>query len=83
MSDNITAQWAREQANEILGKKVSEELDKCETAIVLAVGRNEMTCSVSIYAHEKTLSELRNRGFKVKQHDGYDQRDPAYIQINW
>ena len=83
MSDNITAQWAREQANEILGKKVSEELDKCETAIRNAVKRNEMTCSVSIYAHEKTLSELTKRGFKVKQHEGYDQRDPAYIQINW
>lgn len=83
MSDNITAEWARKEANEVLGKKVSEELDRCETAIVLAVKQNKMTCSVSLCPHEKTTLELSKRGFKVIEHPEHNQREPGYITINW
>ena len=83
MSDNVTAEWARKEANEILGEKVSKQLDQCETAIVSAVKRNEMSCNVTIYPHEKTIAELTKRGFKTKEHNGYDQRDPDYITISW
>ena len=77
----INAKWARSQSEKILGERVQNELNKCEQAIKNACTRNEFSCWVGLYAHEKTINELSNRGFKVKQHD--DQRDGSSLQISW
>lgn len=78
---DINAEWARNQANKVLGDRVQAELAKCESAIKNAANRNEMSCYVGFYAHEKTIQELTNRGFKVKQYD--DQRDGSSLHISW
>jgi hypothetical protein len=40
-----------------------------------------MNCIVSIYAESLTMSELRKRGFVVKQED--TQIDGSWLTINW
>ena len=77
----INAEWARNQANKVLGERVYTELNKCEQAIKNAANENEMSCGIGIYAHKKTIEELTKRGFKVEQYD--DQRDGSYLSISW
>jgi len=77
----VTAKWAKETANGILGTKVKEQIEKCETNIIAAVKRNEMYCHVGIYADRLTIKELTSRGFECKQED--DQRNGSYLIIKW
>jgi hypothetical protein len=81
MDKQITADWARQQATAILGERVSKEIETCEQAIKQAVTKNEMSCYVSIYAHQNTIKELTSRGFEVKQHS--DQREGNSLHIKW
>lgn len=81
MDKTITAEWARNEANRVIGERVAKELNTCENAIKQAVSKNEMGCYVGIYAHQKTIQELTSRGFDVKQHD--DQRDGSSVYIKW
>ena len=78
---DINAEWARNQANKVLGDRVQAELSNCESTIKNAANRNEMSCYVGIYAHSKTIQELRSRGFEVKQYD--DQREGSSLYISW
>lgn len=82
MDKKVTAQWARETAETVLGKKVEAELEECEKKIREAVIENKMTTTIySFYGQSKTVQELESRGFKVKQHD--DQRDGSSLTISW
>jgi hypothetical protein len=81
MKEEITAEWARKTAQAILGEKVSKQIETCLNAIESAVKKNEMSCTVGIYADKLTIQELNKRGFTVKSHD--DQRDGSYIDISW
>lgn len=83
MDGKITAEWARNHANNILGVKVKMQLEQCERGINAAVKINKMSCDISMYAESLTIKELTSRGFTCKQQDGYDQRDPAYLNIKW
>ena len=77
----INANWARNESNNILGVRITKEISECDDAIKFAVRKNEMSCYVNLYAHARTVEDLRKRGFVVKQHD--DQRDGSSLQINW
>lgn len=81
MRENITADWARKTAESILGEKINKQIDICLTAIEEAVKRNEMGCSIGIYADAIVVKELNKRGFSVKQYN--DQRDGSYLTISW
>tara|TARA_R110000772_G_scaffold17946_3_gene49990 strand:+ start:140140 stop:140385 length:246 start_codon:yes stop_codon:yes gene_type:complete len=81
MDKTITAQWAKEASDKVLGQKVSLEIDKIENAIKAEVGRNGTYISLSFYGEKLTAEEFRNRGFTVTQSD--DQRDGSYITIRW
>ena len=80
---HINAEWAKEESNKVLSDKVTKQLNECLNSVELALKRDDDSASVTIYAHEKVKQILRNRGFKVNQFDGFDQRDPAYITIEW
>jgi|TARA_R110000824_G_scaffold291588_4_gene480093 hypothetical protein len=79
----ITAEWARETANVVIGKKVLEQISKCEDAVQIAVKKNEMSCNVFFSLESLTLKELTSRGFETKFNEGYDQRDSSYTTIKW
>lgn len=82
MDKEITAKWARETADSVLGKKVEAELEECEQRIKLAVKENKMSTTIyTFYGQPKTVKELESRGFKVKQYDS--QRDGASLTISW
>ena len=81
MDKNITAKWARETSQEILGKKVAAQLEGCEEAIKKAVSENKMSTQVTIYAEKMVLQELRSRGFSVTQTS--EQREGDWIVIHW
>lgn len=81
--NEITAQWARKTSQEVLGKKVNEQIDTCLSAIQIAVKKNELECSVSLYVENLTVKELEKRGFIIIKHSAMDQRDTDYITIKW
>ena len=80
--DKITAKWAREKSQEILGIKVQAELDGILVRIAEAVSNNKMLISSNSIS-EIVKKELTSRGFSIKYVPGYDQRDPSYYTINW
>tara|TARA_R110000796_G_scaffold27712_5_gene76213 strand:+ start:1359 stop:1625 length:267 start_codon:yes stop_codon:yes gene_type:complete len=82
MKESITADWAREYSSKVLSEKVTKQIEQCEKAIIAACDRNDMTCSVNIYPHELTVTELNKRGFKITKNEG-NQRDGIYMIINW
>lgn len=77
----VTAEWARKESTSILGEKVRQQITTCESNIIIAVKKNEMSCSVNMYADKLTIAELVKRGFTCKQYD--DQRDGSYLNISW
>lgn len=81
MEQNIDADWARNESNNILESKILFEIAICNDAIKSAVKKNEMMVYVQIYAHKRTIEDLKKHGFKVEQHDS--QHDGASLQINW
>lgn len=87
MSDKIrpdvTADWARKTSQEILSEKVKKEINYCLDTIVMAVKRNELSCSFNTTLDKLTIKNLENRGFKVDYHSGYDVREPAYHSVSW
>ena len=84
-NEQVTAKWARETAQGLLGDKVKAELDKCLKAITDAVTRNELSTSVGFTIHSLTEKELERRGFTVKEMGSFssDPREGPYIMISW
>jgi len=80
---DITAQWARETSQEVLGNKVNEQVLKCLSAIKIAVEQNKLSTDVTLWAEPLTIKELQKRGFVVVNHEEHSQRDPSYVSINW
>ena len=83
--DKITAEWARNTANTLLGEKIKKQIDTCLEAIEKAVARNEFSISVTITLDELVKQELTKRGFKVTYNEGdfRDQREGSYHTITW
>jgi len=80
-NNEITADWARKTAQSILGEKVRKELERCFSAIKIAVSNNQLSTTVSTYVDDLTKKELENRGFIVNKYS--DQRDGSYTTISW
>ena len=81
INENITAEWARKTANEILGEKVKEEIKRCLSSIEMAVKNNKMQVDVYQYVEELTKKDLINRGFKINFTD--NQIDGPCLTISW
>ena len=81
MKENVTAEWARKTAEEILGEKQQKALLKCLEAIESAVSNNKMSCSVYYYVDEFVIKDLKKRGFSVEKFS--DPRDGSSISISW
>ena len=79
--NNINAEWARKQADTILGEKVRKQINTCLDAIERAVANNQRSTGVGVYADTLTLEDLRKRGFTVTQYN--DERDGSYLSISW
>jgi len=80
-NEQVTAKWAREMAQGLLGEKIKTQLDKCLTAITDAVTRNELSTSVGCTIHPLTEKELEKRGFTIKKMS--DQREGSFVIISW
>ena len=80
-NDEITAKWAKETSQSILGVKIEKQINDCLQSIKNAVSRNEMSVNIDMYAEQLTKRELEKRGFNVTQHS--DQRDGSFLNINW
>jgi len=80
----VTANWARTTASEIMSEKSKTELIKCLQLIKEAVNRNEMSTSVSSIDN-LVKQELTKRGFKVQFYNvsSIDPREQSYYTINW
>ena len=78
----VTAKWARETANDILGKKVLNEIEKCENTIRAAVKKNEMSCNIFIILDNLTKKEFTARGFEIEYHKRHEQQDSSYYEIS-
>lgn len=82
MDKSITATWARKTAEEIYGKKVENQIIKCENAIKNAVASNKFSCSVYMSLESAAQKELRSRGFKIQIMNGRPMDDTFY-EISW
>lgn len=58
----VTAEWARNESNTVLSKKVLQQIEVCENSIKTAVARNDFSCSVGVYLHDLVVKELQSRG---------------------
>lgn len=81
MKENVTAEWAKKTAEQILGEKQQKSLLKCLSAIETAVNNNQMSASVYDYVDEVVIKDLKNRGFNVVKFS--DPRDGGSISISW
>lgn len=81
--DMITAEWARNKTNEVLGKKSMEQVNKCLDEIEIGANDGETSLDISFTPEEMTLKELKSRGFKVEVFPAHSQREPTYITIKW
>lgn len=80
----ITANWARTTASEIMSEKANNQLLDCLTRIKEAVSKNQM----SAYANsldDIVKKELTKRGFKIEfiNAGSIDPRDSSYYTISW
>ena len=80
-NNNVTAQWARNTAENILNEKINTEINKCLEAVKKGVSENKFTVSLLMYANTLTIKELEKRGFVVKQET--NQLDGSYLRISW
>jgi len=83
MKENITAQWARETAENKLSKLAEEQLDTCLTKIQEEVDRNGFSTSLYFTPEDKLVTELEKRGFTVKYHMAMYQKDEDSFTISW
>jgi len=82
VNDNeITAKWAKDTTQNVLGVKIEKQINDCLRGIKNAVSRNEMSVNIDMYADQLTKKELEKRGFKIRQHS--DQREGSFLNINW
>ena len=79
----VTADWARMRSKVVISDKVKTQLKQALESVKKAIGRDDNSASCGIYAHEKTLEILRQRGFKVTVHPSVSQRESSYITITW
>lgn len=82
MDKSITATWARKTAEEIYGKKVEDQISKCENAIKSAVNSNKFSCQVYMSLESATQKELGSRGFKIEMVNGRPM-DDSFYEISW
>jgi hypothetical protein len=78
---NVNAEWARKVANTEMSSTAAIQLEECLNKIKDAVGRNEMNAHLRIKVEPIVIKELKERGFKVAEHD--NQYDGASINITW
>jgi hypothetical protein len=84
MDKCITAKWAKETAEKVLGEKVKVELHKCEEAIRKAVKENKMSTTVYFRVHDLTKHVLvESRGFRVQSKYSTSQMDNDSTTISW
>lgn len=83
MDKSITADWARQTSEEIFGKKVEEQINKCENAIKNAVASNKFSCTVGLLLEERAKKELERRGFRLIKHNSNHPMESDYYEIHW
>ncbi len=83
MNKAITAEWARNTAEKILGEKAEEQITKCEHAIKSAVSSNESYCTIGLPLEDRAIRELEERGFKLSKNQSDHQMDNSYYEISW
>ena len=83
INPEITSEWARKQATEILSDKIVKQLQLCFGEITKAVKDNLFSTTVYMSPHIRTVEILQSRGFAIKVHNATNQRDEDYIEIKW
>lgn len=66
MKEEITAKWARETAENRLGKIAEGQLDTCLQKIKEAVEANLFYTSFYFTPEDRVAKELEKRGFQIK-----------------
>jgi len=79
-----TAKWAKAESEKVLGEKVKKEIEKCETAIKIAVRENKFETTLYFYPQDLTVYVLtENRGFKVDCKYGGQMDNGDTMKISW
>ena len=76
----VTANWAREQAETVMSEKAKTNLNDVLSAISKASTENKRVLHI-VGVHHLAVKELERRGFKVEFI--HDQRECDYYSIVW
>lgn len=82
MRDEITAQWAKETATNVLNNKIKDQINKVLNDIELSVKNNRFETTIYSDLHEFAIKDLESRGFKVVKSTYYQQDGQSY-KISW
>ena len=77
----VTADWAREQAETLMSEKAKTDLNEVLSSISKASSENKRVLHI-ISLHQLTVKELRRRGFKLEFTNAIT-RESSYWSIVW
>lgn len=83
MRENITAQWAHDQATNVLNEKVKTQINIVLTDIEMCVKNNKFSATIYRDLHELTIKDITARGFKIEKNANYNQMDGPTYSISW
>jgi hypothetical protein len=83
MKENITAQWAKETATNLLNDKIKNQISKALDSIETSVKRNEFSCTHYGILHDLAIEDIKSRGFGITKHGNYNQMDGDSYSITW
>lgn len=82
MRAEITAEWAKKTATNVLNKKVEDQINKVLNNIEISVKNNRFECTIYSDLHELTIKDIQERGFKIEK-KGNNQQDGTSYSISW
>jgi len=83
MRENITAEWAKETATNILNQKIKTQITKCLDSIESAVKENRFNCTYYGDLDQFAIAEIKKRGFGIDQDGNWNQQDGTSYTITW
>ena len=78
----VTADWAREQAETVMSEMAKADLNEVLSAISKAASSENKRVLHIISLHQLTVKELRRRGFKLEFTNAIT-RESSYWSIVW
>lgn len=83
MREEITADWAKKTATNVLNAKIQDQINKVLNDIEIAVKNNRFESTIYSDLHELTVKDIQGRGFKIEKNGNYNQQDGTSYSISW